>query len=150
MSSAGDLFTLEREDGWRPPSLRSPGLRLAASGGGLVALATSTDALICWPTDDPTGAPELVEFPKGSRPDGSRIHSVFVDPTGSLCVTCVASSGSGQTFAVAPSAAAAAAALPVGVRPRATENRRRVGLRLRCDGSQADAHAHFRIRHARG
>ena len=99
------LFSLEKEDAWRAahPSLRTVGLRLGALGGGVAVLVTGSDQVVRWDTDAgrvPEGseASELVEFPRGSRAEGSRIHSLFVDPSGSHLLVCVVSSGVGQTY----------------------------------------------------
>ena len=122
-SSDAPMFSLERLDGWRsPPGLRSVGVRLVAVGGSIVLVATSDGTLVCWntaspssildssssstPSDqsipDPSSASSaIVEFARGARPEGSRISSLFVDPSGSHALVCVVAAGAGQTFYIA-------------------------------------------------
>jgi len=93
------MFSLEREDGWKPEGARLGSIRLAASGGGVLFLSTSDGSVIRWDAEAVDGAPELVDI-KGGRPDGGRVHAMFVDPTGRHALLCLVSSGSGSTYYV--------------------------------------------------
>jgi hypothetical protein len=94
------VFSVQRDDAWRLPGLRASSIRHVASGGGLMAIATSDNQLLLWPADGAggDGGGEVVELKGGSRPEGGRIHSVFVDPTGRHVLMCMVSAGSGTSY----------------------------------------------------
>ena len=132
--SSADLFSIERVDSWRLPGLRATGIRLVTSGGGVLGIVTSDGTLLRWDTDESRApargdsdntddggsrapAPDVVDFARGARPEGSRIAAVFIDSTGSHMLASVVSAGAGQTFYCGFSASAAAA----GARPSMKE-----------------------------
>ena len=99
------MFSVDRLDGWRSaPGLRSVGVRIVAVGGCIVLIATSDGALVRWDTSTSAegieASSEVVEFARGTRPEGSRISSLFCDPSGAHALVCVTAAGAGQLFYV--------------------------------------------------
>lgn len=90
------MFALQRDDRWRIAGQRIGAIRLAASGGGVMAIATADNQVLLWHPDGDESA-EVVEI-KGNKPEGGRIHSIFIDPTGKHVLICIVSAGSGTCF----------------------------------------------------